>query len=97
MCGSNKLIHDHATKSLWSTFAGEPAVGPLVGRGIAHKDEVLALRFREAPGEESGGEWTLEEGALLGPTGAHLERPPAHRAFWFGWYAQYPETRLVRR
>ncbi len=21
---------------------------------------------------------------------------PAHRAFWFGWYAQYPETVLVR-
>lgn len=26
-----------------------------------------------------------------------LERLPAHRAFWFGWFAQYPETRLVRR
>ena len=31
---SNKLMYDHATMSLWSTFAGEPAVGPLVGRGI---------------------------------------------------------------
>ena len=31
---SNKLMYDHATRSLWSTFAGEPAVGPLVGRGI---------------------------------------------------------------
>ena len=26
-----------------------------------------------------------------------LDRLPAHRAFWFGWYAQYPGTRLVRR
>ena len=210
---SNKLMYDHATMSLWSTFAGEPAVGPLVGQGIElepryvvtttwgewrrrhpetlvlsldtgherdyregmayrdyfstqklmfsvpeldrrlrNKDEVLALRFPEAPGEqlaiwvvflsrnhvyhdalggrefvvltdrsgasrvyESGGrrftrwdtvdavwddngaQWTVEEGALAGPAGERLERLPAHRAFWFGWYAQYPETRLVSR
>ena len=31
---SNKLMYDRATMSLWSTFAGEPAVGPLVGQGI---------------------------------------------------------------
>ena len=24
------------------------------------------------------------------------KRIPAHRAFWFGWYAQYPATRLIR-
>ena len=210
---SNKLMYDHATKSLWSTLTGEPAVGPLVGRGIAleprfvvtttwgewrgrhpgtlvlsldtgherdygegvayrdyfatdrlmfgvpeldsrlrNKDEVLALRFREAPGEQlaiwvvflsrnrvyhnalggrefvvltdrsgasrvyesggrrftrwdavdtawdvGGGRWTVGEDGLVGPDGERLERLPAHRAFWFGWHAQYPETRLVRR
>ena len=31
---SNKLMYDHATKSLWSTLTGEPVVGPLVGRGL---------------------------------------------------------------
>ena len=31
---SNKLMYDRATMSLWSTFAGEPAVGSLVGQGI---------------------------------------------------------------
>jgi hypothetical protein len=25
-----------------------------------------------------------------------LPRVPAHRAFWFGWYAQFPETELLR-
>ena len=50
-----------------------------------------------AVGDDSGVRWTLEEGGLVGPVGARLERLPAHRAFWFGWYAQYPETRLVRR
>ena len=31
---SNKLMYDHATKSMWSTLQGEPVVGPLVGKGI---------------------------------------------------------------
>ncbi len=31
---SNKLMYDHETKSMWSTLAGEPVVGPLVGKGI---------------------------------------------------------------
>ena len=33
---------------------------------------------------------------LAGPGGAVLRRLPAHRAFWFGWYAAYPATRLVK-
>ena len=31
---SNKLMYDHATKSMWSTLTGEPVVGALVGKGI---------------------------------------------------------------
>ena len=34
---SNKVMYDHATKSLWSTLHGEPVVGPLVGKGIKLK------------------------------------------------------------
>ena len=34
---SNKLMYDAATESLWSTLAGAPVVGPLVGRGIELK------------------------------------------------------------
>ena len=34
---SNKLMYDHATKSLWSTLTGSPVVGPLVGKGIELK------------------------------------------------------------
>ena len=51
----------------------------------------------DAAWDDGGGRWTVEEGALVGPAAERLERLPAHRAFWFGWYAQYPETRLVRR
>jgi len=31
---SNKLMYDKASQSLWSTFGGEPVIGPLVGKGI---------------------------------------------------------------
>jgi hypothetical protein len=206
---SNKLMYDHATKSLWSTFGGTPVVGPLVGKGIAlkplyvvtttwkdwkqrhpqtlvlsldtghqrdysegaayreyfatdrlmftvpkldsrlpNKAEVLALRFEKSAlaisadflranrvyqdrlggqdfvvltdasganrvyeaagirfeswdGEASardrlGRGWKVGEGGLSGPGGERLSRLPAHRAFWFGWYAAYPDTRLVK-
>ena len=209
---SNKLMYDHATRSLWSTLSGDPVVGPLAERDIEleplfvvtttwgewrrrhpgtrvlsidtgyrrdysegaayrdyfgtdalmfsvpkldtrlkNKDEVLALRFPEAPGaqlaisveflagrgvyhdsigpldlvvltdqsgasrvyetrgrrfsswdgrdgvwDDSGERWTLTEAALTSRDQMSLRRLPSHRAFWFGWYAQYPETRLVR-
>ena len=208
---SNKLMYDHATRSLWSTLSGGPVVGPLAERDIEleplsvvtttwgewrrrhprtkvlsidtgynrdysegaayrdyfstdelmfavpeldtrlkNKDEVVALRFREVPMEQlaisveflagrtvyhdslgsvdfvvltdqsgasrvyetggrrfsgwdgqdgvrddSGERWTLTEAALTSPPRTSLRRLPSHRAFWFGWYAQYPETRLV--
>lgn len=209
---SNKLMYDQATESLWSTFTGEPVVGPLVGRGLVleplwvvtttwgewrrrhpatkvlslatghrrdysegaayreyfatdklmfavprlddrlpSKAEVLALRSTKVPGQQLaiaadylakhpvfhtslgplelvvltdatggnrvyeaagrrfvswdgarsavdslGGRWTVTEEALTGPEGTKLQRQPAHRAFWFGWYSAYPETRLIR-
>ncbi len=34
---SNKLMYDHATKSMWSTLTGKPVIGPLVGKGIELK------------------------------------------------------------
>lgn len=46
--------------------------------------------------DSEGITWTLREDALAGPDGARLERLPAHRAFWFGWYAAHPDTILVR-
>ncbi|MEO1188919.1 MAG: DUF3179 domain-containing (seleno)protein, partial [Pseudomonadota bacterium] len=32
-----------------------------------------------------GGEWTLTEGFLIGPSGEKLPRVPGHIAFWFAW------------
>ena len=58
-------------------------------------------RFESWDGEtrardRQGRTWTVAEDRLSGPDGQTLKRLPAHRAFWFGWYAAYPGTRLVK-
>ena len=40
--------------------------------------------------------WTLSESSLISAQGMLLERFPAHRAFWFGWYSAFGDTRLVK-
>ena len=59
------------------------------------------LRFKRWDGSDtvldrSGEVWRVREQALEAADGRRLERLPAHRAFWFGWYAQFPQTRLVK-
>ena len=209
---SNKLMYDHATKSMWSTIKGEPVIGPLVGRGIKlpvhnvvttnwgqwksdhpatrvlslqtghhrdygegvayrdyfatdrlmftvpsedrrlkNKDEVFIIRHDEneeplaiaadflsqnptyhdkiadldfvvatdASGanrafesgqhkfqagaarnqltDETGRVWKVTEEALVAADDEErLKRLPSHRAFWFGWYAVHPQTRLIK-
>jgi hypothetical protein len=209
---SNKLMYDHATRSMWSTLTGTPVVGRLVGKGIelealyvvtttwkawrsrhpetrvlsqdtghrrdysegaayrdyfatdrlmftvpqrderlANKAEVLALRTAQAPADtlaiaadllraqpvyqtrigkvdvvvltdasganrvyesrgltfaswdqaesardSRGTLWRVEESRLVGADGESLMRMPAHRAFWFGWHAAFPQTRLIK-
>ena len=44
----------------------------------------------------SGMIWTMDEQALTAEDGRALRRVPAQRAFWFGWSAAFPNTRLVR-
>ncbi|MFK8048447.1 MAG: DUF3179 domain-containing protein [Halioglobus sp.] len=46
--------------------------------------------------DNTGQQWTLSESQLISAQGAILERLPYHRAFWFGWHANYPDTRLVK-
>lgn len=46
--------------------------------------------------DSQGQQWTVVEDALTGPDQQRLERLPARRAFWFGWYAAYNDTRLVK-
>ena len=41
-------------------------------------------------------QWRVTEEALISETGRVLQRLPYHRAFWFGWKAAYPETKLIQ-
>ena len=45
--------------------------------------------------DSEGETWTMDEHALTTGDGRVLHRIPAQRAFWFGWYAAFPHTRLA--
>ena len=54
---------------------------------------------READGrvrDADGHRWRAEPDRLLSESGTELPAVPAHRVFWFGWYAQHPDTVLHR-
>jgi hypothetical protein len=46
--------------------------------------------------DASGQRWRVTPDALVDDGTGRLPRVPAHRAFWFGWYAQHPDTVLHR-
>ena len=48
--------------------------------------------------DDSGRIWRVAEDALISQDGSaqRLARVPTHRAFWFGWYAQFPDTVLIQ-
>jgi hypothetical protein len=47
--------------------------------------------------DTQGRSWNVTESALVAgfEPGLELPRVPAHRSFWFGWFAQHPDTRLM--
>ena len=48
--------------------------------------------------DDAGRIWTVGEDALISQdeSAQRLARVPAQRAFWFGWYAQFPDTVLIQ-
>jgi len=48
--------------------------------------------------DRAGRRWRITEEALALETDAAIQRRrvPAQRAFWFGWYAQFPDTELIK-
>ncbi len=57
--------------------------------------EIVEIKNNYAIDRE-GQSWSIQESQLLAEDGRSLERLPYHRAFWFGWYAMFPETRLIK-
>jgi hypothetical protein len=53
--------------------------------------------FRPGPDADSvldtnGKSWQVTEEALVGPEGESAPRISGHLAYWFGWYAFFPNT-----
>ncbi|NIT79520.1 MAG: DUF3179 domain-containing protein, partial [Thermoplasmata archaeon] len=44
--------------------------------------------------DDAGRSWRVTEEALVGPTGEQLPRIPGHLAYWFGWFAFFPQTEV---
>ncbi len=66
-------------------------------RAYASEDVTFALYDGDRRVEDGSGMiWTMDEHALTAEDGRVLRRIPAQRAFWFGWHAAFPSTRLVR-
>ena len=59
------------------------------------------VRFKSFDGnvtaiDETGKSWRLTESKLVSADNEALKRLPYSRAFWFGWHATYPKSRLVK-
>jgi hypothetical protein len=46
--------------------------------------------------DEQGNSWMVTEDALIGPDGEKLPRLGGHLAYWFGWYAFFPNTLIYK-
>ena len=67
---------------------------------IAMRAAAIAKRTASAAGDlvdETGARWLPEEASLVlegGDSEASLGRIPGHVAYWFGWFAFYPNTEV---
>ena len=95
---------DHLARNrLYETVqAGRRLVVVTSREGANRVYDAGGVRFARAAGEArivdtTGGGWTVTADALVADADPvrRLPRVAAQRAFWFGWYAQYPETVLI--
>ena len=82
--------------------AGRRLVVVTSRRGANRVYDAGGVRFDRAAGDDrvvdaAGGGWRVTADALIAENDGErrLPRVPAQRAFWFGWYAQYPQTVLI--
>jgi hypothetical protein len=84
--------------------AADPIFDPEFRNAVASRGLAGATRaylrgshsFRRLDGDalvdERGRRWVMMEDALEGPGGERLPRLPGYLAYWFGWFAFYPNT-----
>lgn len=73
---------------------GANRVYDLGERGMA----MQSIKANDFVADTSGGRWRITEEALVLETdpATKLPRVVAVRAFWFGWFAQFPNTLLIK-
>ena len=83
-------------------FAGRNLVIVTSEQGANRVYDAGEVRFARRIDDErvidaAGRVWQVSEDALVPEDAAavRLARVPAQRAFWFGWYAQFPDTALI--
>lgn len=68
--------------------------------GASRVYELDGIEFKSWDGDATAvdsekREWTMTSDSLTS-SDRKLKRLPAHRAFWFGWYSQFPNSRLIK-
>lgn len=83
--------------------AHQPLVVVTTATGANRVYESKAHRFAAGSDDNhlvdaEGETWIVEENQLRSARDPKLVLPrvPAHRAFWFGWFAQHPDTLLIK-
>ena len=84
------------------TFAGQNLAVVTSAQGANRVYDAQDVRFvrqldEQRVADQMGRAWRITEEALAldGDPNERRIRVPAQRAFWFGWYAQFPDTELV--
>ena len=87
-------VHHDAIEGTVLVVLTDPSGG---NRAYASEDVTFTAYDGDRSAQDSSGvTWTMDEHALTAGDGRVLHRIPAQRAFWFGWYAAFPHTRLVQ-
>ena len=70
-------------------YKGQPDGPALLARFQAGGGTLYDL---ESLVDETGRIWTITEAALVSADGSELPRISGHLAYWFGWFAFFPNT-----
>ena len=99
---SANLLRDHPVFHTAVDGTNVVVITSTAGASRVYASE--SYRFAATDGNETvrdaeGREWLVDEDflAAMSDSDVRLPRLPAHRAFWFGWYAQHPDTVLIDR
>ena len=96
----DKKVGAKAGKSQFTPdFRNEVALRGLIGDTRAYERRSRRFRPGDSPDtlfDEEDREWRITEAALLGPTDERYPRRGGHLAYWFGWFAFYPQTEIYK-